>query len=1060
MTAVAPENAELMHLQDVSLDREEEEDENVVRKDTEEYVQDLKDGKSNILVAVRVRGLLPAERSTGGRAIMRVLDRKVVVLMDPGVTAPDDYLRLNKSKEKRYAFDFVFDEHCGQTEVFNNTTKFLIDGVLNGYTATVFSYGATGAGKTYTMLGSTSEPGIMALTLQDLFLNMNSKLDNVYEVRCSFIEVYNENLRDLLAPSDNSLDLREDPVKGMCVAGVSEVSGLKSAKEILDLLHQGNRNRTTEPTCANVVSSRSHAVLQIIVEQRDRTRGEVEQVNVGKLSMIDLAGSERASQTNNKGIRMLEGANINRSLLALGNCITALADQANGGKGTFVPYRDSKLTRMLKDSLGGSCRTVMIANVGPCHVNYEDTHNTLKYANRAKNIKTKIVRNVLSVAHHISKYTHIIQELRSEVSALKTRLADQAEADGVPSRGMEQNPNFAMEQQRSEAWKQEVLENFEERVQLRRALLDGENRVRELLVDRGKAQVEISQWETRGGQEGKESSGSVDGEMSSTPRSIQSWHQQLRNLQTQLAHAAQTNEDLKVRLAENMRTLHQLESSLPQRVKNNDLRAFLQLIYRVQALQIENMALEDANQSTNQVLKSKDLEIEKLKLQVHLRDKIIEEHQSVLTDSQRQMLGKHVSFLPCKTVAKWEGEQVAEPLSGRGNAVKDVKVPEVSGIASGAMQVATSQVTSVLRERERESSSDARRRAGSADESAARPDGRDSSVDRGRPRLQRPVTHDYALPPRPQPRPGLPAEGTELGASTQEGRTPDRSPGSASRPVAPKRDETPPRRQIPEGRFLPHIKAGQGRTPMDERSRTPIRLPDIRLHDGSEGPRVREEDGSDAPARSDDERGSRGRSESARRHASERKDRSQRARTPEGKPSASKARERPLERTAERSAEESYPAYAPPVRQKRQPPRQYLPYATPSKVMAPVPVPKAQASGRLARHRKRARGHSNSVHRAWSGYRGEAGHRGPYARQERKQWTWQVKERDSSVDRDNSQGREDHGQAESYEDVPRDASLGREGEIPRKDIIRKLNADFEARKAMQDSRLASQGHRL
>ena len=115
---------------------------------------------------------------------------------------------------------------------------------------------------------------------------------------------------------------------------------------------------------------------------------------------------------------MIEGANINRSLLALGNCITALADQANGGKGTFVPYRDSKLTRLLKDSLGGTCRTVMIANVGPCHMQYEDTHNTLKYANRAKNIKTKIVRNVLSVAHHISKYTQIIQDLRAEVEQL------------------------------------------------------------------------------------------------------------------------------------------------------------------------------------------------------------------------------------------------------------------------------------------------------------------------------------------------------------------------------------------------------------------------------------------------------------------------------------------------------------------------------------------------------------------------------------------------------------------------------------------------------------------
>merc|ERR1719174_2200543 len=186
----------------------------------------------------------------------------------------------------------------------------------------------------------------------------------------------------------------------------------------MTLLHQANRHRTTESTGANDTSSRSHAVLQVVVEQRDRTAGIVAQVNVGKLSMIDLAGSERASQTNNKGMRMIEGANINRSLLALGNCITALSSGV-----AFVPYRDSKMTRLLKDSLGGNCRTVMIANVSPCHLNYEDTHNTLKYAHRARNIKTKAMRNIVSVNYHLSKYTEIIKELKGEIAELKTKLA-------------------------------------------------------------------------------------------------------------------------------------------------------------------------------------------------------------------------------------------------------------------------------------------------------------------------------------------------------------------------------------------------------------------------------------------------------------------------------------------------------------------------------------------------------------------------------------------------------------------------------------------------------------
>merc|ERR1719215_1086633 len=265
------------------------------------------------------------------------------------------------------------------------------------------------------------------MTLLDLFGDAQlQKESRLFEVKCSFLEVYNENIRDLLRPDADYLDIREDPVKGMCVAGVSEVGGLESAREIMSLLHQANKHRSTEATGANVVSSRSHALLQVVVEQRDQRAGIVAQVNLGKLSMIDLAGSERVSQTNNKGMRMIEGANINRSLLALGNCITALSSAV-----AFVPYRDSKMTRLLKDSLGGNCRTVMIANASPGHLNYEDTHNTLKYANRAKSIKTKAVRNVVRVSCHASKYADIIRELKGEIADLKERLGALPGEDGA-----------------------------------------------------------------------------------------------------------------------------------------------------------------------------------------------------------------------------------------------------------------------------------------------------------------------------------------------------------------------------------------------------------------------------------------------------------------------------------------------------------------------------------------------------------------------------------------------------------------------------------------------------
>ena len=168
---------------------------------------------------------------------------------------------------------------------------------------------------------------------------------------------------------------------------------------------------------------RSHAVLQVVVECKDKAPGTVANIKVSKLSLVDLAGSERAANTKNSGKRLVEGANINRSLLALGNCINALAEK--GHKGNFVPYRDSKLTRLLKDSLGGNCRTVMIANIGPAESSFEETLNTLKYANRAKNIKTNVQRNVLNVNHHISEYVNLITNLRSEIKHLKEQIGSQ-----------------------------------------------------------------------------------------------------------------------------------------------------------------------------------------------------------------------------------------------------------------------------------------------------------------------------------------------------------------------------------------------------------------------------------------------------------------------------------------------------------------------------------------------------------------------------------------------------------------------------------------------------------
>jgi len=552
---------------------------------------------SNIRVAVRVRPLLPNEKAVNAKPIVKVLDSKLVILMDPGNTASDDFLRLNKSKEKRWAFDLAFDETADQRTVYDQATKGIIDGVCQGINACVFTYGATGAGKTFTMLGNHSEPGIMSLTLHELFTKLNSiRNQSEFRIRCSFVEVYNENIRDLLGEGKD-LDLREDPVKGMCVAGVSEVSGLERVEEIMDLLERGNRNRTTEPTAANVTSSRSHAVLQVVVEVTEKGQGPTASIQVGKLSLIDLAGSERASVTNNKGIRLLECANINRSLLALGNCITALADNANGRKGVFVPYRDSKLTRLLKDSLGGNCKTVMITNVSPNHLNYEDSRNSLKYANRAKNIQTPVCVNRTTVSHHISNYNEIISELKSVVYDLKGKLS-----------AVEKTSENVLEA--SEQWRQELMDNLDERVRLKKSLIDIKSEISKL------ASSNFTHFTPRVQTPGNSPVEEEDEEDHEGPPGMK-----------RLSDLKAMKQSIEERIEANDTCMLRLQAELPNRVKDEDVRAFLLLLYRNQVLEIEAMDRADQMEwmarNHEKAAKGKDREIELLKSQLRVRDDLV-----------------------------------------------------------------------------------------------------------------------------------------------------------------------------------------------------------------------------------------------------------------------------------------------------------------------------------------------------------------------------------------------------------------------------------------------------
>ena len=426
--------------------------------------------QATLSVAVRARPVSKKERLAGARTITKTVDERCMVVMDPDdprcmrsngsdrssdvtVTVNDRKKTQHvvaggvRKRERQYVFDGAFDGEASNETVYDGTAAPLVRGVLEGVNATVFAYGATGSGKTHTMVGTKTDPGLMILSLRDVFRGITSERarnDSAFEVTCSYTEVYNELVFDLLADSNprskktssgttssTPLELREDPTRGPVVAGLTHVS-VAHEGEIFKLLEEGNARRKTEETGANAASSRSHAVLEISVTRREKHRYDAA-FATGKLSLVDLAGAERASETNNRGAQLRDGANINKSLLSLANCINALGKRKKKGF-AFVPFRDSKLTRILKDGLCGNSRTVMVATVSGSSAQYEHTVNTLKYADRAKEIKTFVQANRGTVETHIVEYQRVIDQLREERRELKAeveRLKTNSDRDPV-----------------------------------------------------------------------------------------------------------------------------------------------------------------------------------------------------------------------------------------------------------------------------------------------------------------------------------------------------------------------------------------------------------------------------------------------------------------------------------------------------------------------------------------------------------------------------------------------------------------------------------------------------
>ncbi|XP_026872108.2 kinesin-like protein KIF1B isoform X9 [Electrophorus electricus] len=387
---------------------------------------------ASVKVAVRVRPFNSRETSKESKCIIQMQGNSTTIL-NP---------KNPKEAPKSFSFDYSYWSHttlddpsfASQSRVYNDIGKEMLQHAFEGYNVCIFAYGQTGAGKSYTMMGKQEEgqEGIIPQLCEELFEKINDSTDEdlSYSVEVAYMEIYCERVRDLLNPKNKgNLRVREHPLLGPYVEDLSKLA-VTSYTDIADLMDAGNKARTVAATNMNETSSRSHAVFTIVFTQKKHdSETDLSTEKVSKISLVDLAGSERADSTGAKGTRLKEGANINKSLTTLGKVISALAEVDNctskskkKKKTDFIPYRDSVLTWLLRENLGGNSRTAMVAALSPADINYDETLSTLRYADRAKQIKCNAVINE-------DPNAKLVRELKDEVSRLKELLRAQGLGD-------------------------------------------------------------------------------------------------------------------------------------------------------------------------------------------------------------------------------------------------------------------------------------------------------------------------------------------------------------------------------------------------------------------------------------------------------------------------------------------------------------------------------------------------------------------------------------------------------------------------------------------------------
>ncbi|KAK7344962.1 hypothetical protein VNO77_15265 [Canavalia gladiata] len=319
----------------------------------------------------------------------------------------------------KFEFDQIFGENCKTVHVYEARTKDIVAAAVRGFNGTVFAYGQTNSGKTHTMRGSKAEPGVIPLAVHDLFRTIQQDVDREFLLRMSYMEIYNEEINDLLAPEHRKLQIHENLERGIYVAGLREEI-VASPDQVLDLMEFGESHRHIGETNMNLHSSRSHTIFRMIIESRDRSEDEesgrsCDAVRVSVLNLVDLAGSERAAKTGAEGVRLKEGSHINKSLMTLGTVIKKLSEGAES-QGGHVPYRDSKLTRILQPALGGNANTAIICNITLAQIHTDETKSSLQFASRALRVTNCAqVNEILTDAALLKRQKKEIEELRAKL---------------------------------------------------------------------------------------------------------------------------------------------------------------------------------------------------------------------------------------------------------------------------------------------------------------------------------------------------------------------------------------------------------------------------------------------------------------------------------------------------------------------------------------------------------------------------------------------------------------------------------------------------------------------